>query len=229
MRGGSSSNVREGTPVRRSARQAGHSPEPYVPPPPNPPSTEQILRMFEETRNNDLIEILRSVQAMVGHNGNQNGHYSKLSDFQRTKPPSFSQIVDPLDADDWLRTIEKKLEIARTEENDKVPFATHYLEGAAAIWWENAKAMWPADEEITWEKFKDQFRKYHIPTRIMKVKQHEFLALLQGSQSMCEYLQKFNRLARYSLYDVATEERKIDRFLGGLNPQLRCTLSMFDF
>ena len=28
---------------------------------------------------------------------------------------------------------------------------------------------------------------------------------------------------------MATEERKIDRFLGGLNPQLRCTLSMFDF
>ena len=84
-RGGSSSNVREGTPVRRSARQAGHSPEPYVPPPPplpNPPSTEQILRMFEERRNNDLIEILRSVQAMVGQNGNQNGHHSKLSDFQ---------------------------------------------------------------------------------------------------------------------------------------------------
>ena len=60
---------------------------------------------------------------MVGQNGNQNGHHSKLSDFQRTKPPSYSQIVDPLDADDWLRTIEKKLEIARAEENDKVPFA----------------------------------------------------------------------------------------------------------
>ena len=102
-RGGCSSNVREGSPVRRSARQAGHSPEPYVPPPPpppNPPSTEQILRMFEERRNNDLIEILRSVQAMVGQNGNQNGHHSKLSDYQRTKPPSFSQIVDH-----WMQTI----------------------------------------------------------------------------------------------------------------------------
>ena len=77
------------------------------------------------------------------------GHHSKLSDFQRTKPPSFSQVIDPLDSDDWLRTIERKLEIARTEEDDKVPFVTHYLEGAPAIWWENAKAMWPADEEIT--------------------------------------------------------------------------------
>ena len=134
-----------------------------------------------------------------------------------------------MDADDWLRTMEKKLEIARTEGNDKVPFATHYLEGAAAIWWENTKAMWPIDEEVTWEKFKDKFRKYHIPTGVMKAKQCEFLALVQGNQSVAEYLQKFNHLARYSLYDVATEERKLDRFLGGLNPQLRCALSMFDF
>ena len=83
-----------------------------------------------------------------------------------------------MDEDDWLRTIEKKLEIARTEENDKVPFATHYLEGVAAIWWENAKAMWPADEEITWTKFKDHFCKYHIPAGIMKVKHRESLALI---------------------------------------------------
>ena len=63
----------------------------------------------------------------------------------------------------------------------------------------------------------------------MKIKQREFLALIQGSQSVGEYLQKINHLSRYSPYDVATKERKIVRFLGGLNPQLRCTLSMFEF
>ena len=44
--------------------------------------------------------------------------------------------------------------------------------------------------------------------------------------SVSEYLNKFNHLARYSLYDVAIEEQKVDRFLGGLNQHLRCTLSM---
>ena len=110
-RGGSSIHAGEDVPIRRSARQAEHSPEPYnppPPPPPHPPSTEQIMRMFEERRNNDLIELLKSVQAMVGHNGNQNGHHSKLSDFHRTKPPSFSRVGDLLEAYDWLSTIEKK-------------------------------------------------------------------------------------------------------------------------
>ena len=73
------------TPVHRSARQAGHSPEPYQPPPPPPqaPTTEQIMRMFEEKRNQDLMEFLRSMQTVVGQN-NHNGNHSKLSDFQRT-------------------------------------------------------------------------------------------------------------------------------------------------
>ena len=173
--------------------------------------------MFEERRSNDLLEVLKSVQVMVGQNGNQNGHHSKLSDFQRTKPPSFSHATDPSDADDWLRTMERKLEIACTKEGDKVPFTMHYLEGAAAIWWDNAKAIWPADEEITWDKFKEQFRKYHIPTGVMKIKQPKFLALTQGSMTINEYLNKFNHSAYYSLHDVATEERKIDWFLGGLN------------
>ena len=125
---------------------------------------------------------------MVGRNGNQPIPHSKLSDFQRTKPPSFSQAIDPLDADDWLRTMEKKFEVARTDEEDKVPFVTHYLEGAAAIWWENEKAIGTKNEAITWSRFKEKFRKYHIPVGIMKTKQREFLALLQGSQSVGEYL-----------------------------------------
>ena len=71
---------------------------------------------------------------------------------------------------------------------------TIYLEGAATIWWDNAKAMWPADDEITWDKFKDNFRKYHIPAGIMKVKQGEFLALTQGNMSVSEYLHKIQSL-----------------------------------
>ena len=48
------------------------------------------------------------------NNGNGNGYgaRSKLKDFQQTNPPVFSKIVEPLDADDWLRTIGNNLEVA---------------------------------------------------------------------------------------------------------------------
>jgi hypothetical protein len=32
-------------------------------------------------------------------------------DFQHTKPPNFSHVVEPLDADDWLKSVEKKLQV----------------------------------------------------------------------------------------------------------------------
>ena len=75
---------------------------------------------------------------MQTHNAPHTGR-SKLQDFQHTHPPSFSFANDPLEADDWLRTMGKKLELARIDEQDKVPFATHYLEGPAGVWWDNQK------------------------------------------------------------------------------------------
>jgi hypothetical protein len=35
----------------------------------------------------------------------------RLGDFQRTKPPIFSYAVEPMDADDWLKSVEKKLQL----------------------------------------------------------------------------------------------------------------------
>jgi hypothetical protein len=35
-----------------------------------------------------------------------------LDEFLRTRPITFSQAKDPMDAEDWLKSVEKKLEIA---------------------------------------------------------------------------------------------------------------------
>jgi hypothetical protein len=34
-----------------------------------------------------------------------------LGDFQRTKPPTFSYAMEPMDADDRLKSIEKKMQV----------------------------------------------------------------------------------------------------------------------
>jgi hypothetical protein len=34
-------------------------------------------------------------------------------DFQRTKLPTFSHDVEPMDADDWLKSGEKKLQVVQ--------------------------------------------------------------------------------------------------------------------
>jgi hypothetical protein len=41
-----------------------------------------------------------------------------------------------MEAEDWLKGVEKKLVIAKCTDHEKVLFATHYLFGTAANWWE---------------------------------------------------------------------------------------------
>jgi hypothetical protein len=59
-------------------------------------------------------------------------HQSRLAEFLRTRPTTFSQAKDPMDAEDWVKGVEKKLVIAQCMDRDKVLFAAHQLYGTAA-------------------------------------------------------------------------------------------------
>jgi hypothetical protein len=48
----------------------------------------------------------------------------RLGDFQRTKPPTFSHSVKPMDADNWLKTTEKKLQVVQCKNREKVLLAS---------------------------------------------------------------------------------------------------------
>jgi hypothetical protein len=56
----------------------------------------------------------------------------KLGDFQCTKPPTFSHSVESMDADDWLKTVEKKLQVVQCNNRERVLLASHQLVGPAA-------------------------------------------------------------------------------------------------
>ena len=92
-----------------------------------------------EERQAHLAALQQLAAAHNNQNQNQNqdqdgNQRSTLSDFQKTNPPTFSRGQHPLEADDWLRTIENNLEVAAVGENEKVLYATHYLVGPARAW-----------------------------------------------------------------------------------------------
>ncbi|KAK1682395.1 hypothetical protein QYE76_043243 [Lolium multiflorum] len=107
---------------------------------------------------------------------------------------------EPLDADDWLQTMENNLEVAGVEAAEKVLFATHYLSGPARAWWTSARAM-NAGQMMTWEDFKLKFSKYHVPQGLIKKMRDEFRELKQGRMSVVEYRDKFLTLSRLSHTD----------------------------
>ena len=201
---------------------------------PPPPTMAQVLMQIERNRM-DSLHVLEQIARNTaptpmpaGRAGGQHGQGS-LADFQRTNPPIFSSSQDPMEAEDWLREIEKKLSIAQCSDREKVLYASYQLNGPASIWWDNLLVIQPAGHTLTWEEFTEAFREAHIPEGVMMLKQQEFLALKQGRKSVTEYLHEFNSLARYAPDDVSTDLRRRNRFMNGLSEELQMALAMHDF
>ncbi|XP_010239158.1 uncharacterized protein LOC100830759 [Brachypodium distachyon] len=151
-----------------------------------------------------------------------------LTRFLRLHPPTFSSSAEPIEADDWLRTIQKKLLTIQCTDQERVLYASHQLEGAAAAWWDTFKFRFGGDE-ITWDDFVEGFRKAHVPVGSMGLMRKEFRALRKGSKTVQEYLERLTQLARYAPDDVADDEDKQELFLDGLNDELSVQLVSSDF
>ncbi|KAK1653008.1 hypothetical protein QYE76_070813 [Lolium multiflorum] len=207
---------------RGNGRGDGHEENPDLPP---PPSMVQLMAMYEANRADNIRLLERIERNTAQRHEEQVG----IRSFIRLTPPVFSYSTEPLDADYWLRTIERKLEVAHAAQADWVNFATYHLEGAAGSWWENFLLMQPAGHVVTWPEFKAAFRAYHIPEGLMDEKREEFLKLTQGSGSICDYQGNFYRLACYAPEETSTDAKKQALFRKGLDPELRRDLHLLDF
>ena len=90
--------------MSRRGRGRGRGGVPSHPPPPLPPSIEQLLAVETQL-----------MQALVQNRQNQQvggAPRDKRGEFLKGCPPVFSHATNPLEADDWLRTVEKELNIA---------------------------------------------------------------------------------------------------------------------
>jgi hypothetical protein len=191
-----------------------------VPLPPPPPVVD-----LAHAINNQTLILEALANAIINKRPREQTMNDKLTAFLRAKPPTFARSSNPLEADDWLRVIERKLEPFECQDRDKVLLAAHQLTGTALAWWENYCAAAEDGTTITWNEFVKKFRRYHIPAATMKRKADEFRALQQGSMSVEEYTYQFMELARYALEEVDKDEKKHDMFKKGLSPELRTLLT----
>ncbi|XP_040377702.1 uncharacterized protein LOC121053815 [Oryza brachyantha] len=67
------------------------------------------------------------LQMLANNQGGRNN--SAYGEFMQAKPPTFAGSEEPMDVEDWLRIIEKKLALVWAHNGDKVTFATNQLEG----------------------------------------------------------------------------------------------------
>ena len=100
-------------------RGRGHGGVPPHPPPPPPPTIEQLM-----------VVQTQLMQALVQNQQNQpigGAPCDKRGEFMKGHPSMFLHATDPLEVDDWLHAVEKQLNIAQCDDQQKVLYALGQL------------------------------------------------------------------------------------------------------
>ena len=212
-------------------------PKPEIPPPPpdaNAPTFAQVLASQHQ--------FMANLATLLGnHNQNpppdgQPHHYHqpetltrKIEGFIKLRPPTFEFSEDPLEADDWLREIEKKLDLTTCTDEECVTLATHQLTGTARAWWDSFSETHPDPTHIGWDEFTKAFREFYVPKEIMVHKAAEFRRLKQGQLRVQEYASVFTKMMRYAPDDTDSEEKRQYWFKLDLHRGIRQFLSSTDY
>ena len=207
-----------------------------APPPPPPPAEinmAQLLAMQAQMMQGigQLTAVLQQAyqQQIQAPAPPPPSTRDRRSDFLKGRPPVFTHSADPMDAEDWLRTIERELVIAQCSDREKVLYGPRQLQGAAQAWWEAYLYAHENPDGITWQEFKDRFRAHHVPQGTMLMKKEEFLALKQKAMTVGEYRDKFVQLSRYAPEEVNTDAKKQYKFMRGLTDPLQYQLMNHSF
>jgi hypothetical protein len=82
--------------------------------------------------------------------------------------------MGPMDADDWLKSVEKKLQVVQCNNREKVLLASHQLSSPAADWWDAYVEAHEEPESINWPEFRVAFHAHHVPQGVITLKKKEF-------------------------------------------------------
>ncbi|PKU82792.1 hypothetical protein MA16_Dca006090 [Dendrobium catenatum] len=147
------------------------------------------------------------------------------------RPPLFTGVGEPVDAENWLLRIEKILEGMQCPVDRRVTFATFALDGEAERWWRGQsleKFGGRTASQILWEDFVKVIRDSFVPPARSQM-QERFMRLVQGDRTVMQYEAEFTTLSRYASQIIATTEDKCQKFLSGLRGAIRQPLIPFSF
>jgi hypothetical protein len=165
-----------------AGQEQGHE----VPPPPPPLNLADVMAV--------QTQLMQTITQLLAQNNNNNprgqhrneleGFQKKVENFNKLRLPTFDHSADPMDTDNWLREIEKKLELTELTEEECVTMVAHQLIGTASAWWDNYCDSHPDPLHIGWDEFMEAFWNHHIPEAVMDRKADEFRHLNMGGMSV---------------------------------------------
>ena len=144
---------------------------------------EQLIMMQTQVLQGvaQAVQALQQVQQQPVQVQVQAPPWERHGEFLKSHPPTFSYASEPIQAEDWLRAVERDLQTAQCTDQEMVMYGSRQLQGPAQEWWEAYLYAHAARDTITWQEFKDSFCAHHVSEGTMIRKREEFLALKQGA------------------------------------------------
>ncbi|XP_027174390.1 uncharacterized protein LOC113774009 [Coffea eugenioides] len=158
--------------------------------------------------------------------GNQEGEDRALEWFQKFAPPKFIGEPNPDLAKGWLDRMSDIFAALEYSEERQISFVVFQFEEAARAWWNVIKTKWEREQTPwTWVSFTREFNEKYLPPIVQERHEDDFIRLRQGASSVAEYEIQFTKLSRFAPNLVLTEQKRIRRFIQGLNVEIQEALA----
>ncbi|KAK1696499.1 hypothetical protein QYE76_013196 [Lolium multiflorum] len=138
----------------------------------------------------------------------------------------FNKTGEPLDADDWLQTMENNLEVAGVETAEKVLFATHYLSGPASLVDKCTCNECGTDDDMG--RLQAEVHQVPCAPRTDQEDERRVPRVKQGRMSVVEYRDRF-LTHKVRPDETDTNEKRKERFLNGLHDEMQTVLVNIPF
>ncbi|KAG6478156.1 uncharacterized protein LOC122019017 [Zingiber officinale] len=142
-------------------------------------------------------------------------------------PKDFSGTIDPMVAENWIKSIEVIFRFMALEDADMVRCATYLLKDDALLWWEGASLSVDLNT-LSWEGFKEVFYSKYFTEDIRSKLTREFMTLRQGDRSVAEFVREFDRGCHFVPLIANNPKEKLRHFIDGLRPILRRDVRVAD-
>ncbi|KAJ4773005.1 DNA/RNA polymerases superfamily protein [Rhynchospora pubera] len=149
-------------------------------------------------------------------------------EFLRHQTPRYDGSGNYDAAEEWLLAVQDTFRLARTPVEHWTELAATRFDRDARLWWGTQQPQFQGDgRNIPWDWFTGVFRARFMGATQQEELRRRFETLTQGTMTARQYGETFLRLSHYAPDLVADPQRRRDRFIRGLIPDLALSLDSY--
>ncbi|XP_052627036.1 uncharacterized protein LOC128133579 [Lactuca sativa] len=185
-----------------------------------------VAQQLMQAIPNIVTQVTARLNANQGSSGGNRGNNERecnYKSFMACKPKEFHGKEGAVGLLKWIDSMESVLHISKCLERKKVEYASCLFQDRALTWWNTLVQTRgrTAAYQLTWEDLKKLLVEEYCPKDELQKLESEFWNHSMVGTQIEKYIVRFHELAKLVPHMVTPEEKRIDRYIWGLAPEIR--------